>query len=487
MTDAEYNATFNLPFNEASQFFRDKLNIPTEHWDDLWKEEHAKGFMSAGAQKAELLAGLREAVQKSIDGKLTLKEFRAGFDDLAAKHGWSYNGGSGWRSALIYDTNITTAFQAGRWQQFQEGGTEYLKYVHADGVLHPRPQHVAWNGLVLPIDHPFWKTHYPPNGWRCHCRAVRAERWQVTPEPAGWRQINEKTGEQDGLDKGWGYNVGEAGLTKSHAILNDAIGRLEARGTYGQELADQLRAEVAAKVGPVGARQAVPVVPAPGSPVIPVPAPPQKLFTIADPALEQGWNDAVAGIPDELKPIVEHYAPRGTYVTTTGGCQYLPGTKTIEMNLARGSDIYLHEFAHLVDDLAGGASELSQKADFVRAFTKNAGDLLAPAAGARQQQIFNDLMTIHASDACLSDFFCCLTDRNILGRYGHSVAQLAVPGAAEGEVLANIYVMMNRMDKTALEYARRHAKDVVKAGEKTWEKVARDAKALIAPPQAATP
>jgi len=212
MTDAEYSAVFKLPFKEAETFFKEKLNIPTEKWDDLFRDEHAKGFMSAGAQKAELLAGLRDAVQKSIDGGMTKKEFAAKFDELAATHGWSYKGGRNWRSSLIYDTNITTAYQAGRWQQFREGGTQFLRYVHADGVINPRPQHLAWNGTVLPIDHEFWQTHYPPNGWRCHCRAVRAEAPQVTPEPAGWRGIDPKTETLTGIDKGWDYNVGEAGM-----------------------------------------------------------------------------------------------------------------------------------------------------------------------------------------------------------------------------------------------------------------------------------
>ena len=31
-----------------------------------------------------------------------------------------------------------------------------------------RPQHLEWDGLVLPVDHPFWQTHGSPNelGWR---------------------------------------------------------------------------------------------------------------------------------------------------------------------------------------------------------------------------------------------------------------------------------------------------------------------------------
>ena len=29
------------PFAEAVEFFREKLNIGTEHWDDLWAAQHA--------------------------------------------------------------------------------------------------------------------------------------------------------------------------------------------------------------------------------------------------------------------------------------------------------------------------------------------------------------------------------------------------------------------------------------------------------------
>ncbi|MEG1971353.1 MAG: PBECR2 nuclease fold domain-containing protein, partial [Burkholderiaceae bacterium] len=37
-------------------------------------------------------------------------------------------------------------------------------------VMHPRPHHVAWDGLVLDADDPWWRTHFPPNGWGCQCR-----------------------------------------------------------------------------------------------------------------------------------------------------------------------------------------------------------------------------------------------------------------------------------------------------------------------------
>ena len=55
-----------LPFSEAIDFFRDKVNVPTERWNDLWQEQHDIGFMVAGASKAELVQDLRDWVDKAI-------------------------------------------------------------------------------------------------------------------------------------------------------------------------------------------------------------------------------------------------------------------------------------------------------------------------------------------------------------------------------------------------------------------------------------
>lgn len=223
MTPEDFNAVFKLPFKEASGFFRDKLDIPTTKWTDMMDDAHARGFMVAGAYKADLVADFRGAVQKAIDGGLTLKDFRGQFDDIVARHGWSYNGGRNWRSELIWDQNITSAYQAGRWQQFEASNTEYLTYRHADGVQRPRPLHVSWDGTTLPIDDPWWDAHYPPCAWRCHCRAMRAERDDYAgavkggkgsaPKDGSYEWTNKTTGEvreyPKGIDPGFGFNVGK--------------------------------------------------------------------------------------------------------------------------------------------------------------------------------------------------------------------------------------------------------------------------------------
>lgn len=234
MTPAEFEKVFSLPFNEASSFFKEKLNIPTDKWDDLWADQHAKGFMIAGATKAVLLADFRQAVQKAIDGKMTLPEFQGEFDRIVAKHGWSYNGSRNWRSELIYNTNVRTSYMAGRWEQLldvPDGEEVYLVYRHADGVNHPRPMHVLWNGTTLPATHVWWRTHFPPNGWGCHCTVFRATAAEYRAAVAAGKAspadlvIDPKTGAPIGIDKGWDYNVGQA-RDWTYKILGDKFEEL---------------------------------------------------------------------------------------------------------------------------------------------------------------------------------------------------------------------------------------------------------------------
>lgn len=43
-----------------------------------------------------------------------------------------------------------------------------------------RDEHAALDGVTLHIDHPFWKTYMPKNGWRCRCFTISKERAKVT-------------------------------------------------------------------------------------------------------------------------------------------------------------------------------------------------------------------------------------------------------------------------------------------------------------------
>ena len=217
---------FGTPFFEQLEFFRAKLNLPTERWDDIIKSAHDKAFIVAGASKADLLNDLRSAMQKRIEDGKGLEAFRKEFRDVVKRNGWTGWTGEGtaageaWRTKIIYQTNMNTSYAAGRWQQLNDPELlklrPYWRYVHSDSVTHPRPHHKAWNGLTLPHDHEFWQTHFAPNGWGCHCRIVpvSAEEYakaQVAGKaqpPASWKEINPKTQTMVGIDKGFDYAPG---------------------------------------------------------------------------------------------------------------------------------------------------------------------------------------------------------------------------------------------------------------------------------------
>lgn len=212
---------------EAIDFFRQKLNLPTETWTDLWQGMHARAFVVAGAKDAALIEDFRQAVDKAIAQGTTLDEFRKDFDRIVQTHGWSYNGSRGWRSRVIFETNLRTAYASGKWQQIQrlKERRPWLRYVAVQDAR-TRPEHAAWHNTVLPVDDPFWRTHFPPNGWRCRCTVQQLSerdlrRYGLSPSESPppvrteTRRVATPGGEvplevPEGIDTGFAYNVGEA-------------------------------------------------------------------------------------------------------------------------------------------------------------------------------------------------------------------------------------------------------------------------------------
>lgn len=226
---------FGTPFAEQLDFLRAKLNLPTDKWDDVMRSAHDRAFMVAGAAKADLLTDLRGAVDQAVQGG-SLGQFRKDFNAIVAKHGWTGWTGEGspagvaWRTKVIYQTNLLTSYAAGRYRQLTDpamlASHPVWEYVHSESVLHPRPLHLAWNGLTLPAEHAFWQSHFPPNGWGCRCRVrarARAQADAATAPPADWAAVNAKTGEPEGIDKGFGYAPGASVDVPLRKMVQDKL------------------------------------------------------------------------------------------------------------------------------------------------------------------------------------------------------------------------------------------------------------------------
>lgn len=225
-------APFATQFDEAIRYLKGKLPEASVAWNDLAGPVHGKVFTVAGATTADLAADFQQALVQALEQGTTLSAFRKDFDRIVAQRGWTYNGSRGWRTAVIFNTNMRSAHMAGRWEQLQANKADrpFLQYRTA-GDSRVRPQHRAWNGLVYNIDDAFWQTHYPPNGWGCRCTVrsysqgdLKARGLQVSdPVKIRTRDVVTADGEITdqvpvGIDPGWDHNVGQAWISPELAL-----------------------------------------------------------------------------------------------------------------------------------------------------------------------------------------------------------------------------------------------------------------------------
>ena len=216
-----------LPFEEAIRFFLAKVNLPTKAWTDLWHAQHVRAWSVAGAQSEALLDDIRREIQRALEQGTTLEQFRDAFAEIVRKHGWRHTGTVGRRARIIYQTNLSMAYSAGRYAQMTAPETllafPIWEYRHS-GAKHPRLDHLSWDGLCLAATDPFWQQAWPPNGWGCGCwvrpmttRELRrtgrtapdqAPQLETTMQPIGRAGVPRPI--TTGIDPGFGYNVGEA-------------------------------------------------------------------------------------------------------------------------------------------------------------------------------------------------------------------------------------------------------------------------------------
>ena len=75
-----------------------------------------------------------------------------------------------------FETVIGQAQSSDQWVDIERDKDvlPLLKY-QTVGDNRVRPEHAAWDGIVKPVDDPFWDTRMPKNDWGCRCFVVQLE------------------------------------------------------------------------------------------------------------------------------------------------------------------------------------------------------------------------------------------------------------------------------------------------------------------------
>jgi len=261
---AEIVRGFSAP-REVTGYFEGKSLKPAFSWLDVWAEEHAYAFTVAKAVEAELLTGFHDSIAEAIRSGKGFERWKEDIRAELTRQGWwgprlvadptgeqperMVNFSSDRRLKTIFWSNMNSARSAGQWERAQrtKKALPYILYVRTTSA-DPRAEHLGWVGIILPVDHPFWKTHWPPNGWGCKCQvrqisAREAERL-LGREPAEGGVIyrdsppdlgpdvefrNRRTGEITkvpvGIDPGWHTNPG---LSRASTLIRNLEEKLAA-------------------------------------------------------------------------------------------------------------------------------------------------------------------------------------------------------------------------------------------------------------------
>lgn len=180
MKDLFELTTKEITFEEAVDFFKEKVTLKPSEFYDLADEYRVLAFTVSGYSKAQVLNEFYKELLKAIEEGTTVRDFKSKMNEFLDSKG--YKGITNFQADNIFRTNIQTAYQVGHHSQMIDPEVMRLRpYWEYDAVgdAHTRPAHLAMNGKVFRADDPIWDVWYPPNGFRCRCGVKTLSERQV--------------------------------------------------------------------------------------------------------------------------------------------------------------------------------------------------------------------------------------------------------------------------------------------------------------------
>lgn len=158
-----------LPFEEAIDFFKGKVSLTKEEWEELEPKLRFRAFTAARLAEAdhiEMLRGrLLHAMEKGEHFTETWKDVKAFTEDADQPFSARY-------FETVYRTNIQSAYNAGRLMQYQNNMPPAWELLFIEdgrtSDICKGLASIAGNGKALAASHSFWSTYgFPPYHFNC--------------------------------------------------------------------------------------------------------------------------------------------------------------------------------------------------------------------------------------------------------------------------------------------------------------------------------
>lgn len=176
----------NLPMQEALSVVLDPSSFGVEEPAFEYELRYNMAVWSAFKTHAEMES--LGALLVKPNGRLrSFAEFRKLAEKVIGKYNVQW-------LRTEYNTAVLKARSAVQYKEALKTKALYpnLEYLQSDSV-DKRPEHLAFVGTILPIEHPWWDTHLPPLDWNCKCRVCPTDK-APTALPSGSLKDEPKDG-----------------------------------------------------------------------------------------------------------------------------------------------------------------------------------------------------------------------------------------------------------------------------------------------------
>ena len=173
-------------FDEAMEWFEERVPIERDRLDKLTAEQRAQAFTIAGVNQLSVVQDVLDSLKRAVAEGKPVQDFTK---EMKAKLNGSWGKATSHKLHVIFVTNVQTSYNAGRYTQMTDEDVLATRpfWVY-DAVLDHRTSAIcnSLSGLTLPADDPGWSGRYPPNHHLCR---------------SGIRSVSRRAGEKRGVTK----------------------------------------------------------------------------------------------------------------------------------------------------------------------------------------------------------------------------------------------------------------------------------------------
>lgn len=156
-------------YDEAVKWFRARVPMTDEAFDALVLAEREHAFVVANVTQANTVQTIYNAIDTALVKGTTFAEFKKAVVPALKEE---MTGPTQAQLETVFSTNVMSATNAGRYAVFDDPEVKAARpYLRNDAIGDSRtcPSCMPLDGVVLPADDKFWRTHSKPLHPRCRC------------------------------------------------------------------------------------------------------------------------------------------------------------------------------------------------------------------------------------------------------------------------------------------------------------------------------